>query len=286
MRELAAKIIDGRKIADKFLQKIKLSVQKLQQTGVQPTLAVLLAGDDFASKVYVANKEKVCRKAGIRTLTFVYPEKVNQVEILAKIKALNEDEEIHGILIQLPLPRQISKETILDAINPSKDVDGFHPLNVGKLVLGNDFLVPCTPAGIMALLKSEKIEIKGKHYVIVGKSDIVGKPLANMLLNQDATVTICHIETKSLTRFTQAADVLISAAGVPRLIKADMVKQGAVVLDVGFNWIADKRIVGDVDYEAVSKKAAAITPVPGGVGPMTVVMLADNVVKLAQKQGG
>ena len=271
-------ILDGKKIAEEIKKELWKEISALKHKNVNPSLAMILVGQDSASRVYVKNKEKVCRDLGIISQVFALEENSGEKELLDLIARLNTDDKTHGILVQLPLPKQIDAGKIILAINPKKDVDCFHPENVGKMFFGEPKFFPCTPAGILELLKRYGIEVKGKDCVIIGKSNIVGKPLAVMLMNEDATVSICHEKTKNLKEKTLSADIIITAAGKAGLITADMVKSEVVVVDVGMNKNSEGKLVGDVDFEAVSKIAGASTPVPGGVGPMTVAMLMKNTV--------
>ena len=274
------KIIDGKKIAEEIKQELKKDISALAKKGIIPALAVVLVGEDNASQIYVKNKERVAKELGINSQIIKLGDKTSQEELEKIIKKLNQDKNIHGILVQLPLPAQLDEKRIINLIDPAKDVDCFHPENIGKMFIGNARFLPCTPAGIIELLKKSQIKISGEKITIVGRSNIVGKPLALMLLNENATVTICHSKTKNLKAETLQADILISAVGKAGLITADMVKKGATVIDVGINRNAEGKLVGDVDFKEVSKIASAITPVPGGVGPMTVAMLMKNVVKI------
>ncbi len=253
----------------------------LKDKGVMPGLAVVIVGDDPASRVYVNNKKKACAEIGIYSEEYALSSETTQEELLALIDKLNKKDDISGILVQLPVPSQINEETVINAIAPQKDVDAFHPVNVGKIMVGNYDFVPCTPAGVMELIKESGIEIAGKECVIVGRSNIVGKPQAMLLLHENGTVTICHSKTKDLAEKTRRADILVAAVGRPNFITGDMVKEGAVVIDVGINRMPDKKLVGDVDFAACEKVAGAITPVPGGVGPMTIAMLMRNTIKAA-----
>ena len=276
-------IIDGTKIA----QDIRRSVREetlafTEKTGVVPGLAVVLAGDDPASKVYVGRKAKACAEAGFLSREYKLPADVGEAELLALIRDLNNDPQIHGILVQLPLPKHIATDKIIAAIDPSKDVDGFHPANVGRLVTGSPLFVPCTPRGIMELIARTGISLSGKDAVVIGRSNIVGKPMALLLLAQNATVTMCHSKTKDLPAVARRADVLIAAIGKPRMITADMVKEGAVVIDVGVNRLENGKLAGDVAFDEVAPKTSAITPVPGGVGPMTIAMLMKNTLDAAR----
>mgnify|MGYP004632027679 FL=1 len=254
---------------------------ELKEKNINPGLAVIIVGDDPASRVYVNNKKKACDEIGIYSEEYALPEETSEEELLALIRKLNGKKEINGILVQLPVPKQINEETIINAIDPKKDVDAFHPVNVGKIMVGNFDFVPCTPAGVMELIDESGIDVAGKECVVVGRSNIVGKPQAMLLLHKNGTVTICHSKTKNLKEKTKQADILIAAVGKPNFITGDMIKEGAVVIDVGINRIAEKKLVGDVDFESAEKVAGAITPVPGGVGPMTIAMLMKNTVKAA-----
>jgi len=297
-----AKLINGNKISGDIKNEIKEEVKELERVkGIKPGLGVILVGEDPASKVYVTNKQKGCDEVGFLSDTVKLPETASEAEVLKQIEIYNNRKDIHGFLVQLPLPRQIDKIKVLEAISPSKDVDGFHPINIGKLFAQEDGFVPATPAGIIEMMKREGIVIKGKNATMVGHSEIVGKPCALLLLNEWATVTVCHIETKDLKMHTVNADILVVAVGKPYLIKEDMVKEGAVVIDAGINRItADKAnpellswrrsdfdtkgatLIGDVDFQKVEPKAGAITPVPGGVGLMTIAMLLKNTLKAAK----
>ena len=280
---MTARIIDGTALARHLRQDIATSVDALSAQGVIPGLAVILVGDDAASAVYVGRKVKACDAVGIRSFTERYPAAIDTGTLLARIAALNADPTVHGILVQLPLPGHIDMPSVLETISIDKDVDGFHLYNIGALVTGNTVFSPCTPYGVVKLLESEGIDLKGQNVVVVGASNIVGKPTALMLMAEGATVSICHIHTRDLAQYTIMADILVVAAGVPGLIVPQMVKRGAVVIDVGINRLADGRIVGDVDFAGVCTRAAAITPVPGGVGPLTVTMLLENTVVSAER---
>lgn len=284
MAAMTAKILDGKKISAEIREAIKEKVVLLKEKGIVPGLAVILVGDNPASKVYVGQKEKGCLEAGFASFLHRLPETTSQEELLALIDKLNADKTVHGILVQLPLPRQIDPDTVLAAIRPEKDVDGFHPVNIGRLVAGLPASEPCTPKGILRLLKSTGIPLAGKEAVVIGRSNIVGKPVALMLLAESATVTICHSKTADLAEHARRADILVAAIGKPRFVTADMVKEGAVVIDVGINRL-EEGLVGDVDYEPVAEKASWITPVPGGVGPMTIAMLLENTLEQAEKTG-
>jgi methylenetetrahydrofolate dehydrogenase (NADP+)/methenyltetrahydrofolate cyclohydrolase len=278
-------ILDGRALANKIKEEAKLEVSKLKEDGVTAGLAVVVVGDDPASHVYVRMKQASCEDVGIYSIIHKMPSDISQDKILETIEMMNENPNIDGILVQLPLPSHIDEDTILGAIAPHKDVDGFHPCNVGKLVLGMDSFVPCTPLGVMSLLKEYNIDPKGLDACVVGASNIVGKPMMNLILNKFATVDICHIHTKDLKAHTQRADLLIVGVGKIDLITQDMVKDGAIVIDIGINKNADGKLVGDVDFENVSKKCSYITPVPGGVGPMTISTLIQNTIKAAKQRG-
>ena len=275
-------IIDGNKIAQEIRNEVRLKTRELrQQTGIIPGLAVILVGDDPASQVYVGRKSKACAEVGFLSREYKLPAETEEKKLLKIIKKLNKDDQIHGILVQLPLPGHISTENIIAAIDPDKDVDGFHPYNVGGLMAGTPLFLPCTPRGIMELIARSGIDLKGKEAVVVGRSNIVGKPMAMLLLAQHATVTMCHSKTGDLPAVTRRADVLIAAVGKPHMIKADMVKEGAVVIDVGVNRLENGKLAGDVDFDNVAPKASFITPVPGGVGPMTIAMLMKNTLDAA-----
>jgi methylenetetrahydrofolate dehydrogenase (NADP+)/methenyltetrahydrofolate cyclohydrolase len=281
---LMARIIDGNKIAQDIRNEVRKSTQELkEQTDIVPGLAVVLVGEDPASQVYVGRKAKACAEVGFLSREYRLPAETEEKKLLKIIKKLNKDELVHGILVQLPLPRHISTEKIIAAIDPCKDVDGFHPVNVGGLVTGTPLFVPCTPRGIMELISRSGIELAGKEAVVVGRSNIVGKPMALLLLAQNATVTMCHSKTKDLAAVTGRADVLIAAIGKPHMIKANMVKDGAVVIDVGVNRLENGKLTGDVAFEEVAAKASFITPVPGGVGPMTIAMLMKNTLDAARR---
>ena len=276
-------IIDGKGIAKTIEGELKEQVAELKNKGVEPGLTVVLVGEDPASHTYVRSKEKACKRIGIKSRKILYDADISEAALLAKIEELNGDESVHGILVQLPLPEHINSEAVIHAIDASKDVDGFHPVNLGKMFLNEPSFWSCTPHGVIELLDRSGIEIEGKHAVVVGASNIVGKPMATMLLNREATITVCHIKTKDLAFHTRQADILVVAVGKSNLITEDMVKDGVVVIDVGTNRLANGKLVGDVDYENVAKKAAAITPVPGGVGPMTIIMLMKNTIESAAK---
>ena len=276
-----AKILNGKEVSQRIKDELKEEVKQLKNDNIFPGLAVIIVGDDPASRVYVNSKKKACEEIGIYSQEYALPENTTQDELLDLVEKLNGDTKINGILVQLPLPSHIDEEAVINAISPKKDVDAFHPVNVGKIMIGNYDFLPCTPAGVMELIKESGIDISGKECVVVGRSNIVGKPQAMLLLHQNGTVTICHSRTKDLAEKTKNADILIAAVGKPNFITGDMIKEGAVVIDVGINRIAPKKLVGDVDFESAEKKASAITPVPGGVGPMTIAMLMKNTVKAA-----
>ena len=278
-----ATIIDGKAIAAKIRGEIADEVKRLATRGVTPGLAVVLVGEDPASKVYVSMKEKACQDVGIFSDEHKLPAETGEGELLELIDRLNNDPRIHGILVQLPLPKQIDTDKVLEAISPHKDVDGFHPYNVGRLVVGKPLFQPCTPYGVMVMLRETGVELAGKEVVVVGRSNIVGKPVALMCLQQNATVTICHSKTRDLAAKVGMADVVIAAVGQPEMIKGEWIKEGAVVIDVGVNRVGDKKLVGDVAYATASERASAITPVPGGVGPMTITMLLYNTVQSAKR---
>ncbi|MBR5156789.1 MAG: bifunctional methylenetetrahydrofolate dehydrogenase/methenyltetrahydrofolate cyclohydrolase FolD [Clostridia bacterium] len=278
---MKAKILDGKMVSTRIKEELKQEVAKLKaEKGIEPGLAVIIVGEDPASKIYVRNKKLACEAIGIRSEEYALPENTTQEELIALVEELNNKKEIHGILCQLPLPKHLDEEAVINAISPKKDVDAFHPVNVGKIMIGNFDFLPCTPAGVMELIKESGIDVKGKECVVVGRSNIVGKPMAMLLLHQHGTVTVCHSKTRDLKEVCQRADILVAAVGVPELIKGDMVKEGAVVIDVGMNRLPDK-LVGDVEFDSVAERACAITPVPGGVGPMTIAMLMKNTVKAA-----
>ncbi|MBE6426145.1 MAG: bifunctional methylenetetrahydrofolate dehydrogenase/methenyltetrahydrofolate cyclohydrolase FolD [Planctomycetaceae bacterium] len=279
-------ILNGKELSQTLRAEIAQQVEEfIQKTGVTPCLAAILVGDDPASQVYVRNKEKACAAVGMKSQLFRLPADTTEAELLELVARLNSDDSVHGILCQLPLPKQITEKVILDAVSPDKDVDAFHPANVGLILQGRPRFLPCTPFGIQEMLKRYEIETAGKHVVVLGRSDIVGKPMAAMMvqrgLGADSTVTVCHSRTKDLAAVTRLADILIVAIGQPKFVTADMVKDGAVVVDVGINR-TDDGLVGDVDFDAVQAKTSAITPVPGGVGPLTITMLLGNTLKAAQ----
>lgn len=281
---MPAKVIDGKAIAAELRRELTKRVERLLfRSGVVPGLAVVLVGDNPASHVYVRNKKRACAQVGVTSFSQDYPATIETPELVAEIERLNARQDVHGILVQLPLPEHIDMRQVLEAIDVTKDVDGFHLYNVGGLVVGRTVFAPCTPYGVLELLAYEGIGVEGKNVVVVGASNIVGKPLGLMLMHGDATVSICHAKTRDLAQFTILADILVVAAGVPGLIRPEMVRTGAVVIDVGINRLPDNSITGDVDFEGVRQKASQITPVPGGVGPMTVTMLLENTVSAAER---
>lgn len=278
------KIIDGKKLAKTTRENLRLEVEELKENGINPKLAVIMVGNNSASQIYVRNKSRACDEVGIEFEEYLLPTTTEQSELLNLIDKLNKQEDINGILLQSPIPDGLDINEAFRKISPEKDVDGFHPVNVGKLVLGQDTFVSCTPYGIMRMFEAYNIDLEGKNAVVIGRSNIVGKPMSHCLLNKNATVTICHSRTKNLAEITKKADILVAAIGKAEFVKADMVKEGAVVIDVGINRTEEGKLKGDVDFENVSKKASYITPVPGGVGPMTIAMLMNNVVKAAKMQ--
>lgn len=283
---MKAKIIDGKALAAAVKQEAAQQVAQLKDKGITPCLAVVLVGEDPASQVYVRGKINDCAQCGIESRSIRLPEDVTQAELLAQVKQLAEDASVHGILVQLPLPAQIDEKTVIDAIPPEKDVDGFSPVNVGRMQIGEPCYLPCTPAGCIRMIESTGMEIAGKHAVVIGRSNIVGKPAAMLLLAKNATVTICHSRTQNLKELCASADILVAAVGRAGFVTGEMVKPGAVVIDVGINRGADGKLHGDVDFDAAAEKAAWITPVPGGVGPMTRAMLMLNTVEAARRAAG
>ena len=277
-------IIDGKKLAKQIRENLKIECEELKEKGINPKLAVIMVGDDKASKIYVKNKSKACNEIGIQYEEYLLDENINQNKLIELIEKLNNDKTVHGILLQSPVPDGLDINEAFRKISPEKDVDGFNPTNVGKLALNQDTFVSCTPYGIMRMFEAYNIDLEGKKVVIIGRSNIVGKPLMQCCLNKNATVTICHSKTKNIKEHIKDADVVISAIGKPEYVTADMVKDGVIVIDVGINRNEDGKIVGDVDFENVSKKASYITPVPGGVGPMTIAMLMNNVIKACNNQ--
>ena len=280
-----SRLIDGKVISAAVKERVKNEVAQLNEKGITVGLAVIIVGEDPASKIYVANKKKACEALGIISEEYALPESTTEKELLGLIDTLNAKKSINGILCQLPLPRHLDEKRIINAISPEKDVDAFHPVNVGRIMIGDYDFVPCTPAGIMEMLAYENIETEGKRCVVIGRSNIVGKPMAMLLLHKNGTVTICHSRTKNLKEICLDADILVAAVGKAKFVTADMVKEGAVVIDVGMNR-ENGRLCGDVDFEAVKDKASAITPVPGGVGPMTIAMLMQNTLTAAKRQNG
>ncbi|EPG1366306.1 bifunctional methylenetetrahydrofolate dehydrogenase/methenyltetrahydrofolate cyclohydrolase FolD [Listeria monocytogenes] len=276
-------IIDGKKLAKEIQEKVTREVAELVKEGKKPGLAVVLVGDNQASRTYVRNKQKRTEEAGMKSVLIELPENVTEEKLLSVVEELNEDKTIHGILVQLPLPEHISEEKVIDTISYDKDVDGFHPVNVGNLFIGKDSFVPCTPAGIIELIKSTGTQIEGKRAVVIGRSNIVGKPVAQLLLNENATVTIAHSRTKDLPQVAKEADILVVATGLAKFMKKDYIKPGAVVIDVGMDRDENNKLCGDVDFDDVVEEAGFITPVPGGVGPMTITMLLANTLKAAKR---
>lgn len=277
-----AEIIDGKELAKKVRKELKKDVEALKAKGINPKLAVIMVGNDPGSTVYVRNKSKACEKVGIEFEEFLFDEKTEEAELLDLIDKLNADDSIHGILLQCPVPKHIDVNKAFRRISPNKDVDGFNPINVGNLTIGEDAFISCTPYGVVKMFEEYNIETEGKRAVILGRSNIVGKPMIQCMLNKNSTVTVCHSRTQNIGEVIKEADIVIAAIGKPNFVKADMVKDGAVVIDVGINRLEDGTITGDVDYENVAPKASFITPVPGGVGPMTIAMLLNNVVKAAK----
>ena len=279
------KLISGKEVSTSIRAKIKEEAQKLRDDyGIQPGLAVILVGNDPASQIYVRNKQKACEEVGFHAFEYRLNENSTQEQLLDLIGVLNKDNKVHGILVQLPLPDHIDPQTVINTISPEKDVDAFHPINVGKIMLGDYEFLPCTPAGVMELIDSTGVEISGKNCVVVGRSNIVGKPMAMLLLHENGTVTICHSRTKNLAEICSKADILVAAVGRPKFVTADMVKEGAVVIDVGMDRDENGKLCGDVDFENVKDKCSYITPVPGGVGPMTIATLMKNTIKAAKIQ--
>lgn len=280
---MSATIISGKDLAKEKRESMKHEVEHLKKEGIQPGLAVILVGEDPASQSYVKAKQKACEEIGIYSVLFKLEDIVTEAELLQKIDELNNDDKIHGILVQLPLPAHISEKAVIESINPNKDVDGFHPISVGNMMIGEDTFLPCTPFGIVEMIKSQGIQIEGKHVVVVGRSNIVGKPVGQLLLNENATVTYCHSRTKDMKSITKQADILVVAVGKANFIDASFIKEDAVVIDVGVNRLETGKLVGDVVFDEAKEVASYITPVPGGVGPMTITMLLFNTVKSASK---
>ena len=279
-----AEILDGKELSKKIRKELKAEVEELKLKGINPKLAVILVGDDSASQVYVKNKSKACEKTGIDFEEYIFDANITEKELLDTIEKLNNDDSVHGILVQSPVPKHIDANKAFGTISPEKDVDGFHPINVGNLSIGKDCFISCTPYGIVKILEEYNIETEGKEAVILGRSNIVGKPMIQCMLNKNATVTVCHSRTKNIEEITRRADILIAAIGKAKFVKENMIKDGAVIIDVGINRLEDGTIVGDVDFEKAKEKASYITPVPGGVGPMTIAMLLNNVVKAAKNK--
>lgn len=281
-----AKRIDGKAVAASVRAQVAEEAAALKEQGICPGLAVVIVGDDPASRTYVNNKKKACAETGIYSEEYALPASTTQEELMALVEKLNRKEEIHGILVQSPLPKGLDEKAVIEAINPAKDVDAFHPENVGRIMIGNFHFLPCTPAGVIELIRSQGIEIAGKNCVVVGRSNIVGKPMAMLLLHNNGTVTICHSRTRNLKEICASADILVAAVGKPKFITEDMVKPGAVVIDVGMDRDENGKLCGDVDFAQVEPKAGYITPVPGGVGPMTIAMLLKNTITAAKLQNG
>ena len=281
-----SQIIDGKAVSAKVKEEIRIETEKLKAQGVEIGLAVVIVGNDPASQVYVRNKEKACETVGFNSFKYALPEETTEEELLALVDKLNNDDKVDGILVQLPLPKHLDDKIIINNIRPDKDVDAFHPVNVGKIMIGDYSFLPCTPAGVMELIKSTGTEIAGKECVVIGRSNIVGKPQAMLLLHQSGTVTICHSKTKDLAKVTSRADILVAAVGRAKMITVDYVKPGAVVIDVGMNRDENGKLCGDVDFENVKDKASYITPVPGGVGPMTIAMLMKNTLTAGKEHHG
>ncbi|MEE1060700.1 MAG: bifunctional methylenetetrahydrofolate dehydrogenase/methenyltetrahydrofolate cyclohydrolase FolD [Ruminococcus sp.] len=278
-------IIDGKKVSAEVKEEVRKQVEQLQaEHGITPGLAVVIVGDDPASRVYVNNKKKACEVVGFKSEEYALPAETTQEELLELVHTLNEKKDINGILVQLPLPKHLDDKAVIEAINPQKDVDAFHAVNVGKIMLGEYDFLPCTPAGVMEMLHNYNIDVNGKNCVVIGRSNIVGKPMAMLLLHENATVTICHSRTQNLAEVCARADILVAAVGKPKFVTPDMVKEGAVVIDVGMDRDENGKLCGDVDFEAVKEKCSYITPVPGGVGPMTIAMLMKNTIKAAKIQ--
>ena len=275
------KILSGKDLSMRIKEDLKVEIERLNGRGVYPKLVVVIVGENPASQIYVRNKEKACKEVGIMSETIYLPENISQPLLINKIKELNYRADVNGILVQLPLPKHLNEEDVINAIDPKKDVDAFHPINVGKIMIGNYEFLPCTPAGIMELIKESNIDITGKNCVVVGRSNIVGKPMSMLLLHSNGTVTICHSKTENLEEIIKSADILVVAIGKPHFVNGSMIKEGAVIIDVGINRLEDKKICGDVDTESCMGIAGAITPVPGGVGPMTITMLLKNTIKSA-----
>ena len=279
-----AQVIDGKALAKKIRENLKVECNELKEKGIVPKLAVIMVGDNPASKVYVRNKSKACEEVGIEYQEFLLKENTTQQELMDLINDLNRNKEINGILLQSPIPKHLDIRKAFNTINCQKDVDGFNPINIGKLMIGEDTFISCTPYGVIKMLEDNNIKIEGKNAVVIGRSNIVGKPLAQCLLNKDATVTVCHSKTQNLEEITRQADILLVAIGKPEFVTAKMVKEGATVIDIGINRNEEGKLVGDVKFDEVSQKVQYISPVPGGVGPMTIAMLLNNVIKAAKQQ--
>ena len=277
-------LLDGKKVSALVKAEVAEEVKVLNEQGISVCLAVIIVGEDPASKIYVRNKKRSCEECGIKSLEYALPENTSQEELLALINKLNSDKEVNGILVQMPLPKHLSEKAVIDAISPLKDVDAFTDANVGKIMIGSYNFLPCTPAGVMELLKSENIDIEGKNCVVIGRSNIVGKPMSMLLLHKNATVTICHSKTRDIASICKNADLIVAAVGKKHFLTADMVKEGAIIIDVGINRDENGKVCGDVDFENVKEKASYITPVPGGVGPMTISVLMKNTLKAAALQ--
>lgn len=277
-------IIDGKKVSAEVKAQVAKETEELKQQGITPGLAVVIVGDDPASRVYVNNKKKACEVVGFKSEEYALPAETTQEELLELVNTLNNKKDINGILVQLPLPKHLDEKEVIEAINPIKDVDAFHATNVGKIMIGDYDFLPCTPAGVMEMLASYNIDVNGKNCVVIGRSNIVGKPMAMLLLHKNGTVTICHSRTQNLKEVCAGADILVAAVGIPKFVKADMVKEGAVVIDVGMDRDENGKLCGDVDFESVKDKTSYITPVPGGVGPMTIAMLMKNTIKACRLQ--
>ena len=284
---MGCKVLNGKKLAIRIKSELKSEVEALKEKGISPGLAVIIVGNDPASRVYVNSKKKACEEIGIQSFEYALDEDVSEKELIELIHKLNNDNKVNGILVQLPLPRQIDEDKVINSIDPKKDVDAFHPVNEGKLMTGNPVFLPCTPAGVMELIKESGIDITGKECVVIGRSNIVGKPMGILLLSQNGTVTICHSKTVNIEEKIKNADIIVAAVGIPEFVKGNFIKPGAIVIDVGINRLENKKLVGDVEFKTAKEVASAITPVPGGVGPMTIAMLMKNTVKAAifQKEG-
>lgn len=281
-----AKIISGKEVSAQVKEQVRLENEQLKSKGIETGLAVVIVGNDPASRVYVNNKKKACETVGFKSFEYALPEETTQEQLLELVEVLNNDQKVNGILVQLPLPKHINETSIINAISPNKDVDAFHPINVGKIMVGDYAFLPCTPAGVMELIKSTGVDISGKECVVIGRSNIVGKPMAMLLLHSNGTVTICHSRTKNLAEVCSKADILVASVGKPNFVTADMVKEGAIVIDVGINRLENGKLCGDVNFAEVEPKASYITPVPGGVGPMTIAMLMRNTLTASKLQHG